>query len=327
MVDKSIEMYKDERVDILLATYNSEIYLKELVKSLLEQSYSNIRIYISDDMSSDSTPEIIKAMSRCDPRITLLGCEKRFGSAKANFLNLLRYSSAKYTMFCDHDDVWYPNKVEDTLLCMKQLEEEGGTECPGLVYTDAVVVDKDLNVISSSHTEYGNMPHEGKELTLPRVLAHNPVVGCTAMINCPLRDLIVNYQINPDVIWMHDWAIAIIAAAVGTIRYLPKQTMMYRQTGKNSVGARASNHVDSGVVFEADKRFRASFVQAEHIEEVYKGILPNNAINCIHQYAQIPAMGRVKRIITILTKGYRKRGFTRLLAEIVFCLRMRREKQ
>lgn len=320
-------MCKDETVDILLATYNSEKYLEEQVKSLLEQSYSNIKIYVSDDMSSDSTPEILKAMSQRDPRITLLSREKRFGSAKANFLNLLGHSSAEYTMLCDHDDVWYPNKVGDTLLCMKRLEEECGTECPGLVCTDAVVVDKELNVISGSHTEYGNIPHEGEELTLPRVLAHNPVVGCTAMINRPLRDLIVNYQINPDDIWMHDWAIAIIAAAVGTIRYLPKPTMMYRQTGENSVGARASSHVDSEVVFEADKRFRASFVQAEHIEEVYKGILPSNAINCIHQYAQIPAMGRVRRIITILTKGYRKRGFMRLLAEIVFCLRMRREKQ
>ena len=44
-----------EYVDILLATYNGEKYIKELLESILNQTYKNIRILICDDYSSDKT--------------------------------------------------------------------------------------------------------------------------------------------------------------------------------------------------------------------------------------------------------------------------------
>ena len=47
-------------VEILLATYNGEKYLSELIDSLLEQSYRNILITTSDDSSTDGTMGIIK---------------------------------------------------------------------------------------------------------------------------------------------------------------------------------------------------------------------------------------------------------------------------
>lgn len=40
-----------EKVDILLATYNGEQYLREQLNSILSQSYSNFRLLISDDLS------------------------------------------------------------------------------------------------------------------------------------------------------------------------------------------------------------------------------------------------------------------------------------
>ena len=47
----------NETIDILLATYNGEKYLKEQIESILNQSYSNIRLIISDDCSTDKTKE------------------------------------------------------------------------------------------------------------------------------------------------------------------------------------------------------------------------------------------------------------------------------
>ena len=50
----------EEKVDILLATYNGEKYLKEQIESILSQTYKNIQIIISDDCSKDATREILK---------------------------------------------------------------------------------------------------------------------------------------------------------------------------------------------------------------------------------------------------------------------------
>jgi rhamnosyltransferase len=47
-------------VDILLATWNGERYLAEQIDSILAQSYSNWRLLIRDDGSSDGTRDIIR---------------------------------------------------------------------------------------------------------------------------------------------------------------------------------------------------------------------------------------------------------------------------
>ena len=49
-----------EQIDILMATYNGEKYLKEQIDSILNQTYTNFRLIISDDCSKDSTRQIIK---------------------------------------------------------------------------------------------------------------------------------------------------------------------------------------------------------------------------------------------------------------------------
>ena len=49
-----------EQIDILMATYNGEKYLKEQIESILNQTYKNIRLVISDDCSKDRTKEILK---------------------------------------------------------------------------------------------------------------------------------------------------------------------------------------------------------------------------------------------------------------------------
>lgn len=49
-----------EQIDILMATYNGEKYLKEQIDSILNQTYSNIRLIISDDCSTDRTIDVLK---------------------------------------------------------------------------------------------------------------------------------------------------------------------------------------------------------------------------------------------------------------------------
>lgn len=49
-----------EKVDILLATYNGERFLQKQIDSILQQTYSNFTIYIRDDGSKDGTIKIIK---------------------------------------------------------------------------------------------------------------------------------------------------------------------------------------------------------------------------------------------------------------------------
>ena len=49
----------EENIDILLATYNGEKYIKEQIESILNQTYKNIKLIISDDCSTDNTRKIL----------------------------------------------------------------------------------------------------------------------------------------------------------------------------------------------------------------------------------------------------------------------------
>ena len=77
-----------EKVDILLATYNGEQYLREQLDSIMCQTYSNFRLIISDDCSSDSTKEILEEYVEKDKRIIVFSQEKNLGVVK-NFEFLL----------------------------------------------------------------------------------------------------------------------------------------------------------------------------------------------------------------------------------------------
>ena len=103
----------EEEVDILLTTYNTNIeYLKEQIDSILEQTYTNIHLIISDDNSPNKeVKEVLKKYEEKDKRITLYLQEKNLGYNR-NFEFLLTKSKANYIAFSDHDDIWYKNKIE-----------------------------------------------------------------------------------------------------------------------------------------------------------------------------------------------------------------------
>ena len=65
-------MYQNEKIEILMATYNGEKYIKEQINSIINQTYTNWKLLIRDDGSKDKTVEIIKEYEKKDDRIKLL---------------------------------------------------------------------------------------------------------------------------------------------------------------------------------------------------------------------------------------------------------------
>ena len=103
-----------EKVDVLVATYNGEKYLREQLDSIIKQTYKNIRILISDDCSKDRTQEILQEYEKKDDRIKIFLHDRNLGSNK-NFEFLLRQVESKFYMLSDQDDVWLPEKIEKTI--------------------------------------------------------------------------------------------------------------------------------------------------------------------------------------------------------------------
>lgn len=218
-------------VDILLATYNGERYIREQLKSIVNQSVTDWQLLISDDCSSDRTMEIINEFVSTDPRITVVSKEVKYGSAKTNFLNLLQYSTADLVFFCDQDDIWDAEKLAHYIGIYEKFAYK---KTPILIYSDAIVVDKKLNEISPSF--YSLSKINPRRNAVNQLLVQNVVVGCTACINAPLRDAMKKIVINDNRIIMHDWVAAILASTNDGLIYLHEPFVLYRQHSNNSVG-------------------------------------------------------------------------------------------
>lgn len=218
------------KIAVLLATYNGERYLPELLESLIKQSVQNFCCFVHDDGSKDETVKILEDYcSRYPQRFVMVEGEST-GGAKSNFMYLMNQVQADYYMFCDQDDVWLPEKVKMSY----DLIEKQKIDIPTVVYTDLKIVNSNLNLIDSSYYHYtGKNPSRNSLIDL---LKCNVTVGCTMMINRVLRDKALQVS-NLDNIFMHDWWISLIASISGQLIFLNEQTILYRQHGDNSVGA------------------------------------------------------------------------------------------
>ncbi len=70
-------------VSVIMPTYNSEKFIAESIDSIINQSYSNFELLITDDNSNDKTVEIIKKFQEADSRIKLFILNKNSGAGVA----------------------------------------------------------------------------------------------------------------------------------------------------------------------------------------------------------------------------------------------------
>ena len=82
-------------LSIGLPIYNGEDFISEALDSLLAQTFQDFEIIISDNASSDRTPEICQAYAAKDSRITNHRSEQNIGAAW-NYTRAFELSTGKY---------------------------------------------------------------------------------------------------------------------------------------------------------------------------------------------------------------------------------------
>lgn len=222
------------KIQLLLATYNSEKFLNELFDSLIGQTYSNWELLIKDDGSTDATLEIINNYLLKDIRFRYINTKSEGKGAAGNFMSLLKVADADYFFFCDHDDVWLPEKIEKTLSLLDKYSKENPS-LPIIVHSDLFVVDQDLKMISESFWKSsGIKPKLLKGKNISQVFNH--VTGCAMAFNKNVQT--IAFPFTPD-IPMHDWWLVIQTLRHGgLIKEINEPTILYRQHLSNEVGAR-----------------------------------------------------------------------------------------
>ena len=202
-------------VDILIATYNGEKFIRAQLLSLLYQTYSNIRVLIHDDGSTDNTVEIVREIAKKDERIVFIDDGITLGSAAKNFMHVLKYSDADVAMFCDQDDIWFDNKVEVMLEALSGKDEAK----PHVIFSSATLWYPESGVDGNTIIRYPN------ELRF-FLFRNGGIQGCATMFNKAMRDLMLRWKGD---LLMHDHLLGLLSLTIGDLTFVNRSLMLYRR--------------------------------------------------------------------------------------------------
>ncbi|WP_052285258.1 glycosyltransferase [Kluyvera genomosp. 1] len=214
-------------VAILLAAYNGDKYIKEQLQSLVDQSYSRISIFISDDSKNEDTYKIVQKFILDNNLQNVFYRKGPQESFVENFLSMVNDQNiiADYYAFCDQDDIWHTNKIKTAVSRLCELD----SNTPN-IYCGRT------RLVNEVGTTIGFSPLFKRSPSFRNALVQNIAGGNTMVFNHSLKNILSSLpQAN---CISHDWLAYLIATACnGTVIYSPNADIDYRQHGSNIIGS------------------------------------------------------------------------------------------
>lgn len=225
-------------IAILMSTYNGARYIGEQIDSILNQTFTDWKLYIRDDGSKDETCSILKEYnSKFPDKVHIVDDITSNLGAGESFMHLLKVVEADYYMFSDQDDVWMPTKIEKTYNKLLEMENEYGKKTGIGVFTDLTVVNSHLEAIMPSLWKGDNRhPEYVRDFYLQWTNRHASY-GCTQMFNHAAKQLVLPYRQFEGVMGAHDNWLEYILIKKGKYDYLDEPTILYRQHESNVIGS------------------------------------------------------------------------------------------
>jgi len=285
----------NNRVQILLSTYNGRRWIPEFLESIAHQGYADIRLFIRDDGSTDTTVEYLKSHLDRFP-----GCKVEYGrniGVYKSFMYLLKEADAScsYYAFADQDDIWKSDKITRAVESLRTCPPNQ----PAIYYSRLEFVDEHLK-----HLGYSPIPAQRGFHT---ALVQNQATGCTVVINSAARNLIL--ESIPEWSLMHDWWCFLVVSAFGHVIYDSQPAILYRKHGANITPS--SPHMIAELINRTRRFFKVTNVP---------GSVSDQALEFFNRYGH-KLDNRKKGIIAGLLAARSGTFFNRLLYSMTMPVR------
>jgi len=212
-----------------MATFNGEAWIRDQIESILSQRAVNVRLFVSDDGSTDSTRAVLGQLAATDARIGWSQNPRPMGCGAANFFHMVRtlnLGDFDYIAFSDQDDIWLPGKLASQVDQLQTCGADGTSS----------------DVIAFWSTGRAFYLKKSYPQRLYDYVFESPGPGCTMLITPrlfeKLRWLLLDQTSPASNVGFHDWLIYAVARASGWKWLIAGQpTVLYRQHQANEFGA------------------------------------------------------------------------------------------
>ena len=204
------------KIEVLIATFNGEKYIREQLLSIVYQTKKVDKIIVCDDCSVDDTVAIVKHTLEGIIEYELIVNQERLGYTR-NFEKAISFSSGNYIMFSDQDDIWLPKKVETAysrIILKRKL----------FVHHDCWLVNS--NVTSNYGSKISRLNVKGE---LSRY-----IMGSTSIVKGDFARSLMPF---PQGIVGHDNVLFEVLSIIGYGYLIPEVLMLYRRHDANTSGA------------------------------------------------------------------------------------------
>ena len=177
------------KVSLGLPVYNGEKFIGEAIECIQNQTFSDFELIVTDNASTDSTPEIVHHFKKTDPRIIYHRNERNMGAAY-NYNIAFEMAKSEYFKWASCDDKIAPDFLER---CLKALERN---EKAVLCYPRTVLIDENGTEIDRYNDNLflsQLIPYERVSHLLRKVNLANPIFGLIRTENLRRTRLIGNF--------------------------------------------------------------------------------------------------------------------------------------
>lgn len=303
-------MGTDKTIQVLLSTYNGEKYLRRQLESIISQDcFSQIKILVRDDGSTDKTVEILKKYRERYSCIDIIQGENI--GINRSYFELLSNADreCKYFAFSDQDDVWFPFKLR---IAVEYLDKMGNEDIPCLYSSRSELVNENTKHIGEIIT-----PKKG--VGFYNAVAQNVMPGHTQVFNRKAMTTIADCGYS-SAIYVIDWWFYLVMSCIGNVYFDNTITVKHRQHSNNSIG------YDLNVVRHFISRVKRAFseerykptLQLQGLWNLYREIIKTEYKAELNNY--LTSLANLPDRIHYISKSkiYRQSAFETLLYKILF---------
>lgn len=219
----------DNRVSIIIPSFNHEKYVIQTLESVLNDTYPNKEIVIVDDGSSDNSVEIIKNwIEQNKGNIDIIFKYRDNKGITATFNELIKLSTGKYVVPLASDDLLINDTITERIAILEQNPSKL------VLISDAEVINGQGQIIYESllsdFHEVDKSKYTSDESLINEIVFKFSISGATLLVNKDIYKLIGKY---PENLKAEDLYFYIKSACLRKVLFWGKNVSQYRWHDKN----------------------------------------------------------------------------------------------